>query len=169
MTRTEFGDRDDYTYLQMWGEDGVGDFDVEDSATALLRCEDGKTASLEIAWATNREPTDEFHVRGTEAGAKFSLSSGELDIFESPSTGVPHFADSTVQTRERNAHRAEQEAFLEAVVDREPLALNTVEEALSVQRVIEAIYRSAEAGRAVPLREAPSEPIPAPVDNASTT
>ena len=54
-TRSEFGGRDDYAYVHMWGDDaGPEGFDVDDSASAFIRGAGGSTVSLEVAWATNR-------------------------------------------------------------------------------------------------------------------
>jgi predicted dehydrogenase len=153
-TRSEFGGRDDYAFVQMWGDDDGGErFDVEDSASAFIRDADGNTVSLEVAWATNRPTNDEFVIRGTEAGATFDRGSNELTIHEAKSFDGDqhHFADTEVETRAGDSHDAEQAAFLEAVAAGEPPAINTVDEALSVQRVIDAIYRSSERGEAVRL------------------
>ena len=151
-TRSEFGGRDDYAYVDMWGDDaGPEGFDVDDSASAFVRTEDGSTVSLEVAWATNRPPTNEFVVRGTEAGATFDRGSGDLTIHEAGVGGGHHLSDATVETREADSHAAEQAVFLEAVAAGEAPQINTVEEGLCVQRVIDAIYRSSETGAAVRL------------------
>ncbi|MUW13844.1 gfo/Idh/MocA family oxidoreductase [Halorubrum sp. CBA1125] len=151
-TRSEFGGRDDYAFVHMWGDDNGGDgFDVEDSASAFIRDADGNTVSLEVAWATNRPTTDEFVVRGTEAGATFDRGSDALTIHEAGVGGGHHLSDTSVETREGDSHAAEQAAFLEAVAAGEPPAINTIDEALRVQRVIDAIYRSSERGEAVRL------------------
>ena len=152
-TRAEFGDRDDYAFVHMWGEDaGPDGFDVDDSATAFIRAADGSTISLEVAWATNRPTNDEFVVRGTAAGATFDRGSDELTFHEAD-TGADHhhLSDTSVETRESDSHAAEQGVFLEAVASEEKPTINTIEQALSVQRVIDAIYRSSEQGEAVRL------------------
>ncbi|MGM0446738.1 MAG: Gfo/Idh/MocA family protein [Methanobacteriota archaeon] len=151
-TRSEFGGRNDYAYVHMWGNDaGPEGFDVDDSASAFMRAEDGSTVSLEVAWATNRPATDEFVVRGTEAGATFDRGSDDLTIHEASVGGGHHLTDATVKTREGNGHAAEQATFLEAVAAGEAPTINTVKEGLRVQRVIDAIYRSSESGAAVRL------------------
>jgi predicted dehydrogenase len=150
VTRSTFGGRDDYAFLDSWGGDhGPGGFDVEDSASAFLRCADGATVSLEVAWAANRPDSDVFHVRGTEGGARYDRGTDELTLYDAATGGDDHLLDTAVETREANPHREEQRAFLAAVRSNEPLATNTVEEGLAVQRVLDAIYRSAEAGEAV--------------------
>ena len=151
-TRSEFGGRNDYAFVHMWGEDdGPDGFDVDDSASAFIRDADGNTVSLEVAWATNRPANDEFIVRGTQAGATFDRGSDELTIHEAAIGGGHHLSDTEVETRASDSHAAEQSVFLEAVVAGEPPAINTIEEGLAVQRVIDAIYQSSEEGRALRL------------------
>ncbi|AUX08612.1 oxidoreductase [Halalkaliarchaeum desulfuricum] len=152
QTRAEFGTSDEYAFVEMWGEDcGPDGFDVEDSATAFLRTADGATISLEVAWAANRPDTREAVVRGTDAGASFDVGGDELTIYEADPGGGNHLADTEITTRSRDAYAAEQRAFLEAVGAGEPPERNTVDEGLQVQRIVDAIYRSAEDGRAVRL------------------
>jgi predicted dehydrogenase len=151
-TRSAFGGRDDYAYVHMWGDDaGPEGFDVEDSASAFLRTAEGATVSLEVAWAANRPDGNEFVVRGTEAGATFDRGDDELVIHEAGVGGGHHLSDAAVETRAGDDHAAEQAAFLESVAAGEAPAMNTVEEGLRVQRVVDAIYRSAETGAAVRL------------------
>ncbi|MDQ2049602.1 Gfo/Idh/MocA family oxidoreductase [Natronolimnohabitans sp. A-GB9] len=151
ITRSEFGSREDYTYLEMWGEDaGPEAFDVDDSASAFIRCAGDRTVSLEVAWATNRPPTHEFVVRGTEAAATFDLLSGDLSIHSASADGTDHLADTTIETRENDTHADEQAAFFDAIAEGGD-AGSSVAEALTVQRIVDGIYRSSETGRAVTL------------------
>ena len=150
--RSQFGTRDDYAYLEMWGDDAEsGEFSVDDSVSAFIRCENGKTIALEVAWAANRSPSEEYVVRGTEAGASFDKSEDSLTIYETGRGGTDHFSDSEIETRHEDPHKAEQRVFFEAVRDGVAPTRNTVEQALEVQRVIDAIYRSHEQGQAVRL------------------
>ncbi|UTF52479.1 Gfo/Idh/MocA family protein [Natronosalvus rutilus] len=124
-----------------------GEYAVDDSATALLRCADGRTISVETSWHGTAAPSRECVVRGTESGLAFEVSGAELTV-------VSADADEPVDTVEvgtADMHLAEDRAFLDAVAgDADPVA-GTVEEALLVQRVIDAIYESSERGRAVTL------------------
>ncbi|MWG36261.1 Gfo/Idh/MocA family protein [Halomarina oriensis] len=157
VTRDAFGTDEDYTYIDQWGSSGDGTVDVEDSATALLRCADGQTISLEVAWASNRPPNSDIVVRGTEAGATYNHVDDELELFETSDLGAAHFSDSQVTTRGENGHRAEQRRFVDAVRNDGPAPV-TVEEGLAVQRVIDAIYESSETGRAVRLDDPVDQP-----------
>jgi len=153
VTRSEFGGREDYVDPERWaghGSGGSGAFEVEDSASAFLRCADGTTVSLEVAWACNREPSQTVRLRGTEAGARCELGGEDLTVLGVDDAGTDHFVDSELSgERERVGHAAQDRAFLDAVAAGEAPALNTVEEGLAVQRVLDAVYRSAEAGREV--------------------
>ncbi|WP_435365655.1 Gfo/Idh/MocA family protein [Haloarchaeobius sp. DYHT-AS-18] len=152
-TRSIFGGRDDYTYLHMWGKDGDGDFDVDDSAQALVRFANGQTLALETSWASNRPPAQTYVMQGTEAGATVDRAEETLTIHEVEDVGGPHFSDTEITTREEPAHRKEQRAFVEAVAAGEAPERNTVEQALTVQRIMGAIYESSERGEAVSLRD----------------
>lgn len=151
-TRSQFGTREDYAYLEMWGEDaGPAKFDVDDSATALITCADGQTISFECAWAADRDPNDEFVIQGTEAGATFNRGSEELTIHEAHTIGAPHFVNAAIETREVDPIAAEQRAFAESIRTGRAPERNTPEQALAVQRVLDAIQRSSESGEAVEI------------------
>ena len=150
--RSQFGTREDYAFVEMWGDDiGPQGFDVDDSVSAFIRTDRGQTISLDVAWATNRPTNDEFVLRGTGAGATFDRASHELTIYEDSKAGRDHLTDAQIETRASDTHKTEQQYFLEHVdADRTP-ARNTVAEGLAVQKVIDAIYRSSDEGQAISL------------------
>ena len=151
-TRSQFGTREDYAYVEMWGDDiGPQGFDVDDSVSAFIRTKKGQTISLNVAWAANRPTDDEFVLRGTEAGATFDRSSHELTIYEDSKAGRDHLTDAEIETRASDTHKAEQRYFIDHIGSKTTPERNTVEEGLAVQRVIDAIYRSSEEGRAISL------------------
>lgn len=150
--RSQFGTREDYAFIEAWGEDvGPEGFDVDDSASAFIRTAAGQTIALDVAWAVNRPTNDEFVLRGPEGGVRLDRSSHEVTIFEDGTAGSDHLTDASIQTRESDTHRAEQAYFLEHVSAGTPPKRNTVEQGLDVQRVIDAIYRSSAEGRAISL------------------
>jgi len=152
VTRSQFGGRDDYSYLHMWGEDqGPEGFDVDDSVTALVRCAGNRTVALEAAWAANRPSKQEYVFRGTEGGATYDRSVGEVTLHETSATGAVHNADTDVDTAENDAHAAELAYFLEHVAEGTEPERNTVDEALTVQRVLDAVYESSASGSSVSL------------------
>jgi predicted dehydrogenase len=152
VTRREFGSSEEYAYLDMWAEDaGPEGFDVDDSASAFVRCAGDRTISLEVAWATNRPATHEFVARGTESAARFDLLEGDLSFHSASKVGPDHLEDTTVETRQNDTHTDEQRAFFDRIVGER--SGDSVEEALAVQRVIDAIYRSSDAGRTITVDE----------------
>jgi predicted dehydrogenase len=152
VTRAEFGNRDDYTYLDMWGADaGPEAVDVEDSASAFVRCRDGSTVSLEVAWAANRPAEQTYVLQGTEAGARLSRDEESLTLYETSDAGSPHMVDSDIETGDDDGHVAELAYFVDHVDRGEPPEINTIEEGLTVQRVIGAVYESDERGEAVSI------------------
>jgi predicted dehydrogenase len=154
QTRAPFGTRPEYASVTMWGEDqGAEGFDVEDSASAFIRCADDSTIALEVAWASNRPDCQEYVVRGADAGARLDLSSDEMELYQTVATAVDHHRTSQIETASDDPHGRELELFVDSVAAGEPPGTNTVEQALTVQRVLDAIYRSSEEGRAISLVE----------------
>jgi predicted dehydrogenase len=155
-TRTDFGDRDDYAdpdgMGSGWKTDDDATFGVDDSASAFIRCADGTTISLEAAWAANQRPTRQFVARGTEGGAEFALAADELTLIDARDAPVDHYVDSEIQgDRDPSNHEALVQHFLESVATDETPEINTVDQGLQVQRILDAIYRSSERGSAVSL------------------
>ena len=126
-----------------------GSYDVDDAATALLRCADGRTISIETSWKGTVEPSRACSVRGAEAGVAFEISGSELAVL-TPDEDDPIETES-VDTEDM--HLAEDRAFIEAVADDGDAFDGTLEDALVVQRVIDAIYESSERGSAVELAD----------------
>lgn len=153
-TRSQFGPDEEYAYVSMWGEDqGPEGFTVDDSSTAFIRCANGATISMEIAWAANRPDSQQYVVRGREAGACLDFAEDSLTLYETAGGEVNHHRTTEVTTAGGDPHTSIGERFLDAVAAGEPPGTNTVEEALTVQRVLDAIYRSSKHGRAIELDE----------------
>jgi predicted dehydrogenase len=152
VTRSLFGGREEYAYIDMWGEDqGPGRFDVEDSVTAFVRCAGDRTVTLEVGWAANRPSKQEYVLHGDEGGATYDRGSGDLTIHDTATTGAVHMLDSAVETRDNDPHRDEIDYFLTHVAAGESPDRNTVEQGLVVQRVLEAVYEASASGSAVSL------------------
>ena len=155
VARTNFGPRDDYADPEGFGTawDGESDaFDVDDSVSAIVRFATGQSISLEVAWATNRPPANELVVRGSEAGAKFEIEGEVVQLYETENLGVDHYVTSELDARGGpEGHVAEMNHFVEAVAAGDAPEMNTVEQGLAVQRIIDAIYQSSEAGHSRPV------------------
>lgn len=158
-TRTEFGEKGvEYAYLHMWGDDDpAGTFDVEDSASAFIRADNGASIALEVAWATNRPETHTIYVRGTDGGAAVDIEAGTLTRFATEKHPTDHHRDIEVAVGETNPYEVEQKDFLDAIAADGHPSQNTVEEALLVQHVVDGIYRSSASGNAV--RIDPARPV----------
>jgi predicted dehydrogenase len=155
VTRSLFGADPGYADPDGWatmrGETDSREFDVEDSATAFLRCADGRSLVLEAAWALDRPDGSTVRLQGTTAGAAFDLLDEGVVVRDAARTGRDHYRDQRLETEAVDRRNALLAAFLRVAAGGEEPALATVEDALAVQRAVDAVYRSAEAGAAVRL------------------
>ncbi|MDA0139361.1 Gfo/Idh/MocA family protein [Solirubrobacter deserti] len=130
---------------------GSGEFDVEDLASAFLRLDDGGTLLVETSWATHRTDDMQFGITiyGTEGGAELrvdeTLGTGTLTVF-SEVDGVP--AVMQLDPEPGGGHDEVVEQFLDAVRAGEG---GQGAAAAELARVVDACYRSAEAGREIAL------------------
>jgi predicted dehydrogenase len=149
QTYTNFGQRG-------LGEGGWGlsershqDFDVEDGATALLRFRDGATLSLDVSWAIHQKEDDRMNVtlHGTEAGA--GCYPGEL-YRSGPERAYE--VTALAETPLDYPHQNRFHNFIGAVLGDESLCVSP-QQALAVQRILDAIYESSRLGREVMLSQ----------------
>jgi len=129
-----------------WGQD----YGVEDLAAGFVRFEGGAALSLEASWATNSEWREDMYtyVYGTKAGMAHRSIGGKYD-FEARVWGEMGgaFAETVLQPVSGPSHL---EAFVRSVREGTPVPVDP-REALCVQRILDALYRSAETGGEVPL------------------
>lgn len=122
-------------------------FDVEDFATALVRFEHGINLVLRTSWAAHIEQ-NQFGalILGTEGGvttdppALYHLRNGVLANEEFKNL------------QDRSTYEAQARAFLAAVRGERELPVKE-EETLNVQRILNAAYTSADAGREVQVED----------------
>lgn len=130
-----------YSGLRTRHRDASG---VEDLAIALLRFQRKKTIMLEASWATHLDreamPVQLF---GTKGGAAL----GPLRVFKDMHGTT---ADISLGFREVNGHMMEMVHFVECCLDGKPV-LAPGEDGLAVQKMLDAIYESAEVGREVTI------------------
>lgn len=155
VTHRLHADREDYADPEGWSSHGTmpgGGVDVEDWATAFIRCEDDVTISLTVAWASDREESRSMRVQGTHGGAQCTIGGETVSLLGAQMGDHDHFVDTTLTPGEEPLpYAAEMEYFLDAVSSNTPPAKATVPEALTVQRAIDGIYASAARGEAVKL------------------
>ena len=119
-------------------------YTVEDVCNAVIRFEGGAAILLESSFIANIEPMEELNVRlsGTKAGVK---------LFPFAVFGEEHGTLLNTQAAWQpggNNHHREIAHFVRAVRG-EVEPLSTPAEAVKIQRIIDAIYRSAETGSSV--------------------
>lgn len=124
-------------------------FDVEDLASGFIKFDNGAALFLESSWAGNSEREIALSFFGTKGGAKIQFLEdaslpGSLKIFEEKQGTLLDLVPSLPQRN--NPFREEIHHFIDCIKNgKEPIT--TFEEALSVAKIIEAIYKSAEEGR----------------------
>ncbi|MFK7914861.1 MAG: Gfo/Idh/MocA family protein [Pseudomonadales bacterium] len=132
-----------------WGrsERTAAPFDVDDHALALIRMANGQSLTLETSWALHQPKADlqELELYGEDAGAAvfedslyYNGNAGAYQIQQGMG-GTPDFA-----------HGCRVQNFVNTIAGtEEPMV--TVDQALAVQKIIDAIYQSAASGTEVKL------------------
>lgn len=140
-----------YRFTDMWAgppnPDGV--FNVDDGATAMLRCAGGLTLSLEAAWASHLPDGtigDGVTLLGDQGAMHFDIWGDHLVIgtqLDEEIVDVKHPIAATEGWG--TAFQREHQCFQRSCADTSGLYPNA-EEGRAVQSVLEAMYRSAEGG-----------------------
>lgn len=134
---------------------GSRTFEVEDLATAFLRTDTGVTLTLEVAWASHSQVTDEYGIQlyGSDGGARIHIKDyareDTLELYSEVS-GVP--ADIRPRIEPRFGHSYVIRNFVSAILDGEPVSPSGME-GLDRIWILDAIYRSAELGREITVDE----------------
>lgn len=146
----------DYVYTAMWAGppqyDGV--CDVEDGATALIRCTGGLTIEMDVFWAANLPDghlRDGLTILGDAGGAHFQIYGKDVRIATEEEGRLvdltPHFA---CEDPDRDMWDAQLAQF-RAAVERGIAPHADAAAGLRVQSVVDAIYASHEADREVDI------------------
>jgi predicted dehydrogenase len=144
VTYSEIGSRG--AGMGGWGVGhGGGKFDVEDLAVGLIRFADGQAIQAEMSWASHIERDRGFcDLYGTVGGASLEP---QFRIFTDK-----HGAQVDLAPRfpEVASHEAEVVHFVECILGRaQPISPG--EDGLMIQRMLDAIYRSAQTGKEVAI------------------
>jgi predicted dehydrogenase len=123
-------------------------FDVDDFATALIRLKGGIVVNLNISWAAHQKAMDVHNVEihGTQAGA--SLYPGE--VYSWDATAKAPFDISNLGVEIAYPHCDRFVNFVRAIMGEEKPCV-TMDQALAVQKTLDAVYQSAKEGREVRL------------------
>lgn len=133
-----------------WGKSEIAPglpFDVEDFGLAFLRLKSGRTLMLRTCWAANLPP--ECPEYGMDfLGTKAGLSLFPARLFRQGQTGY----EAIWLTAPKLPHDEDPlHHFAASALDgKQPVA--TLDQALAIQQIIDAIYQSAKIGREVQLR-----------------
>ena len=113
-------------------------FDVEDSAAAFFRFEGGKAMIAECSWTINGEEVNTSTLYGTKAGASFDplVVHGENDEH--------HLFDEKYDVEANDFYEDEIRHFIDCV-DSGKTPISPIDDAVTVLRMLDAIYRSGEA------------------------
>ncbi|MDR0534534.1 MAG: Gfo/Idh/MocA family oxidoreductase [Verrucomicrobiales bacterium] len=149
QTYTKFGNRG-------LGEGGWGNseksnikFDVDDFASAFIRFANGTTVTLDTSWACHQADAnrDNVEIFGTEAGASvrpaklYRYGKGEFSKYE-----VLDLDKTPVAL----AHQCRFHNFINHLLGKEKLVV-TPTQALTVQKILDAIAKSSKTGKEVRL------------------
>jgi predicted dehydrogenase len=144
--------RKDYTYTGMWTAPVEGGpTDVEDAVTALIRFENGSTVDLQCAWALNTtEQKWQTEIFGEQAGVLVKPGS-EIVIAAQEGTRL---VDIHPQLPKRDPFESQMTCFRDACRSgRKPAApAADGKQGQYVQALIDAIYKSADAGKEVRIK-----------------
>ena len=114
------------------------DTTTEDSAMVFFRFEGGKTMTAEIAWAINGQEANDVTLFGSKAGCSFD----PLTVYGEDEEG--YLADVKPDVTPNNMFVEELRHFVDCL-NTGKTPVSPMEDALTVQKMLDAIYRSAEA------------------------
>ena len=116
---------------------GKGVFNTEDSASVFFRFEGGKSMVAEIAWAINGEGSATTQIFGSKAGCTFE----PLTIYGENEEG--YLSEEKPEVIGNNYFVEEIRHFIDCLNNgKKPIS--PIEDAVTVQRMLDGIYRSAE-------------------------
>jgi predicted dehydrogenase len=143
-TYAKFGPREGV--LGLMGQWDPKKFTVEDFAVGLVRFDNGATLVLESSFVANQEQRDIMNTElfGTEGGCSYRPCKMFFEKHKTLIDVTPAYLPDV------KAHTEEVRAFVNAILDDTPVPV-TGEEALMTTQIIDAIYRSTEQGREVPV------------------
>jgi predicted dehydrogenase len=146
MTYSKFGNRGKGSGT--WGKSEIAKgkpFDVDDMSVALIKLKSGRTVLLESSWAAHQPERDinSTQLFGTEAGLTFP----PLSLHRETKTG---YSSELVTLHAPKVSTNRMVHFIDCLLGKaKPYVLP--EESLGIQRILDAIYKSAKTGREVRL------------------
>jgi predicted dehydrogenase len=131
-----------------WGrsEREYENFDVDDFATAMIRLDGGQVITLEAAWALHQPSANEHDVLIYGENAGMAIYADQL--FRDGADGGYQIIQGASSPELPFPHCNRATHFINVLLGREA-ALVTVDQALAVQKILDAIYQSSACGREV--------------------
>jgi predicted dehydrogenase len=129
------------------------EYEVEDLATAFMRTDSGATLQIDVTWAGVHKETDVcgIELMGDKGGALVSVKDyapvGDVRLFTDLSGAM---VDVSPRLFEQHSHGRVIQKFLDSITLGIPMSPSG-EEGLNRIRIIDSIYRSAEAQREIEL------------------
>lgn len=148
QTYTYLGDKPS-TVVSQWPNWDYKTYNVEDLAVGMIRFDNGATLSIEASFAAHIEKDDwNFNLMGTHGGASWSPPRIFSDAHDHMVNTEPQWLP---RERAGDEFRLKMRNFVDHVLyDTETLA--PAEHGLMVQKMLDAIYESAETGREVKIQ-----------------
>lgn len=150
LGRAGYGAMDNSNYTQ----GSAGEFQVEDLCSALLRLDNGSSVALEITWATHAVDDEDisFELLGVDSGLRIFIpryaTENTLSLF-GDENGKQYTRKPKVSST-GEGHLAVINEFIEHVVSGDFVS-HAGDYALHRTAIIDAMYRSAKAGKEVTL------------------
>ncbi len=146
QTYTYLGDKDSHAVKCSWAGWDHSNYTVEDLATGYVRFDNGATMTIEASFAAHIGTQGmDFTLMGTEGGA--SLSDGK--IFRDQGG---YMVDVTPAWLPKNEmFKVKMDGFVDCVLHGQP-NLAPGEHGLMVQKILDAVYASAEAGKEIAIK-----------------
>lgn len=133
-----------------WGlSDSEGTvFNVDDLSTALIKMKNGATVSLEVSWAAHIEEKNRMNVElfGTDAGASLYPAK----IYKRDPLDADYQVIENVAAEPEFPHCERFHNFINHLLGTEDLLVKA-EQALAVQRILDAVAESCRTGKSVDL------------------
>ena len=126
-------------------------YDVDDSAFAILRFEGGKSLELAASWALNQPPSQNgtvCRVHGTQGAIEVYTPTGAILYRDFNKDGAPK--ENPLKPPKLAHHAALMRHFRDCITG-QASPMPGGPEALTLMQMLEAIYKSAETGKAVTL------------------
>jgi predicted dehydrogenase len=123
-------------------------FDVDDFATAFIRLKGGVALNLNISWAAHQKEDDIHNVElhGTQAGA--SLYPGEVYSYDAAAKANFDMTGLKIDIKYPHCNRFVH--FVKTIKGEEAPCV-TIDQALAIQKTLDAVYQSAKEGREIRL------------------